>query len=92
MWAMLQQKRPDDYVVATGLRASLRRFSEAAFAAFKLDYRRHVRQEKGLFRPSEIRSNSGNPAKASRVLGWRARLKMPRLAAELARLELAAPR
>jgi GDPmannose 4,6-dehydratase len=87
MWAMLQQKRPDDFVVATGVRASLRSFVEAAFAAFKLDYRRHVRQEKSLYRPSEIRSNAGDPAKAARVLGWKARLKMPALAGQLARLE-----
>lgn len=88
MWAMLQQKQPDDFVVATGVRASLLQFVEAVFAAHKLDYRRHVRQEKALFRPSEIRSNAGNPAKAARLLGWKARLKMPMLAGHLARLEM----
>jgi GDPmannose 4,6-dehydratase len=92
MWAMLQQKRPQDFVVATGRRASLRDFVEGAFVAFGLDYRRHVRQQRSLFRVSEIRANVGDPSKAARILGWRARLKMPALAAKMARLEAAGPR
>ncbi len=71
MWRMLQQRRPSDFVIATGRSVPLREFVALAFAAFGLDWKRHVRVDPALYRPSDIASNGGNAARARRVLGWR---------------------
>jgi len=73
MWLMLQQDRPQDFVVATGCSFTLEAFVEAAFAHFALDWRQHVVQDEKLFRPTDIQLSRANPAKAKRVLGWEAR-------------------
>jgi len=73
MWLMLQQDRPQDFVVATGRSFTLEAFVEAAFAHFALDWRQHVVQDEKLFRPTDIQLSRANPAKAKRVLGWEAR-------------------
>jgi GDPmannose 4,6-dehydratase len=72
MWHIMQQEKPDDFVIATGRSESLEYFASRAFAYFDLDWRDHVSIEKGLFRPSDIATSSANPAKASSVLGWSA--------------------
>ncbi len=71
MWRMLQRPRPGDYVIATGRTVALREFVHLAFAAFGLDWRRHVRVDRSLYRPADIAANGGNAARARRVLGWR---------------------
>ena len=71
MWLMLQQPRPDDYVLATGETHSVRDLCEEAFSHAGLDYREHVVQEAESFRPPESAQLVGNPAKAHRVLGWK---------------------
>lgn len=76
MWRMLQQDRPDDYVIATGETNSLTDFIAAAFEAVGLDWKDHVRQDPSLLRPSDIESIRANPAKAAERLGWRAGYKM----------------
>ncbi len=76
MWRMLQQERPDDYVIATGETRSLDEFVHAAFSAAGLDWRSHVDHDPALQRPADIEGNFANPEKAARVLGWRASLKM----------------
>jgi GDPmannose 4,6-dehydratase len=73
MWSMLQQQRPQDFIVATGRSVSLEYFVERAFARGGLDWRQHVRIDPALFRPSDIRRGAGSPALAQRVLGWKAR-------------------
>jgi len=73
MWLMLQQDRPQDFVVATGRSFTLEAFVEAAFAHFALDWRQHVVHDEKLFRPTDIQLSRANPAKAKRVLGWEAR-------------------
>jgi GDPmannose 4,6-dehydratase len=70
MWLMLQQDRPDDYVIATGETHSVREFAEAAFAHVGLDYRDHVVSDPQFFRPAEVHLLLGDPAKARRALGW----------------------
>lgn len=72
MWRMLQQPRPDDFVIATGQTNSLEHFVEKAFAHFDLPWQEHVRVDRGLFRPSDIRVSCGNPRKAELTLGWTA--------------------
>lgn len=73
MWLMLQQEKPDDYVIATGTAHTLEEFVSMAFSAAGLDYRDHVDSDPALFRTSDIRYSRGNPAKARRVLGWEAK-------------------
>jgi GDPmannose 4,6-dehydratase len=73
MWLIMQQKQPDDFVVATGRSESLEYFTARAFAYFDLDWHEFVTIEEGLFRPSDIGTSSGNPAKATETLGWSAR-------------------
>jgi GDPmannose 4,6-dehydratase len=76
MWRMLQQDRPDDYVVATGQTRSLEEFVAAAFAGVGLDWRAHVDVDPTLYRPSDLEGNYANPAKAERVLRWKATVPM----------------
>jgi len=71
MWLMLQQPRPDDYVLATGETHAVRELCEEAFSHVGLDYREHVVHEAESFRPQETAQLVGNPAKANRVLGWK---------------------
>lgn len=70
MWMMLQQDRPDDYVVATGIQHSVRDFAEAAFSQVGLNYRDHVKIDPQLLRPAEVETLVGDPTKAHKQLGW----------------------
>ena len=70
MWRMLQQSRPDDYVVATGESHSVREFVEVAFAAVDLDWRNHVSTDPRYFRPTEVDHLRGDARKAAERLGW----------------------
>lgn len=76
MWLMLQQDKPDDYVVATGETCRLQDFVEYAFACLRLDWREHVVPDAGLARPNELRVSRANPAKAQARLGWTAKHAM----------------
>ena len=87
MWRMLQQERPEDFVVATGRTHSLEEFVAGAFDYFGLDWERHVDIDADLFRPSEIARSLGNPEKAERILGWKARTTMPEVVRRMARTE-----
>ena len=70
MWLMLQQDRPDDFVVATGRTHSVREFVATAFAHVGLDWQPYVRQDPRFLRPAEVDVLVGNAAKARQVLGW----------------------
>jgi GDPmannose 4,6-dehydratase len=72
MWMMLQQPKPDDYVVATGETYSVRQFLEAAFSHLGLDYRDFVEFDAKYTRPSEVDVLLGDPTKARNMLGWKA--------------------
>jgi GDPmannose 4,6-dehydratase len=71
MWLMLQQDRPDDYVVATGETHSVRDLVEAAFGCAGLDWHKYVVQDPALVRPAEVDLLVGDASKARRELGWR---------------------
>jgi len=73
MWQMLQQEKPDDYVVATGKEHSLQQFVAETFRQLGLGWREHVVSDPKLFRPSDIERSCGNAAKANRKLGWKCR-------------------
>jgi len=72
MWKMLQQEKSDDYVVATGVGATVRDFCEAAFSSLGLDFEEYVETEDRYRRPTEVDALIGNPDKASKELGWKA--------------------
>jgi GDPmannose 4,6-dehydratase len=76
MWRMLQAKRADDYVIATGETRSLEEFVAAAFGAVGLAWKDHVEVDPSLYRPTDIAANAADPSKAERLLGWRATVKM----------------
>ena len=73
MWLMLQQDKPDDYVIATGVTTTVRDMCRIAFEHLGLDYQKYVIIDPKFFRPAEVDVLLGNPAKARAVLGWRAR-------------------
>jgi len=79
MWRMLQQERPDDFVIATGESHTLEELVAVAFAEFGLDWKEHVDIDPALFRPSDIAYSRGNPEKSRRVLGWEAKTKFPQV-------------
>src|SRR3954469_9964597 len=70
MWLMLQQDRPDDYVIATGISHSVRELVEIAFGRVGLDWQKYVRVDSSLLRPAEVDHLLGDPAKARTELGW----------------------
>jgi GDPmannose 4,6-dehydratase len=88
MWRMVQQDRPDDYVIATGETHSVREFCEAAFQEANLDYRDYVIKDERFFRPAEVDLLVGNAAKARLVLGWEPRTKFCDLIREMVRSDL----
>ena len=71
MWMMLQQPKPDDFVIATGKTNSIEQLLEVAFTAAGLkDWRQHVRQDQRFFRPAEVDLLIGDASKAKAKLGW----------------------
>jgi GDPmannose 4,6-dehydratase len=79
MWLMLQRHQPDDYIIATGEAHSVRDLVEIAFAAARLDWRRHVEVDRRYFRPTEVNALRGDPTKARDVLGWQPRVTFSEL-------------
>jgi GDPmannose 4,6-dehydratase len=70
MWMMLQQDRPDDYVIASGKTHTVRELIEIAFGHVGLDWRQHAVQDPEFMRPAEVDLLLGDASKARRVLGW----------------------
>jgi GDPmannose 4,6-dehydratase len=71
MWMMLQQDKPDDYVIATGESHSVRECLDVAFGALDLDWQKYVEIDPRYFRPTEVDHLKGSPAKAQRAFGWK---------------------
>jgi GDPmannose 4,6-dehydratase len=80
MWLMLQQDQPSDYVVATGIGATVRDFAAAAFSHVGLNWEDHVVLDQKYLRPTEVDSLIGDPTKAHEVLGWKAKTHWKELA------------
>ncbi|HEX8509629.1 MAG TPA: GDP-mannose 4,6-dehydratase [Propionibacteriaceae bacterium] len=80
MWRMLQADEPQDYVLATGVGATVGQFVEAAFAAVGRNWVDHVVVDPSYFRPAEVDYLLGNPLKAEQRLGWKAATLWPELA------------
>lgn len=90
MWRMLQQDRPDDYVVATGEAASVRQFLVAAFDAVGLDWSSYVRFDRKYERPSEVHALVGDASKAAELLGWKPAVRWRELAGLMVRADISA--
>jgi GDPmannose 4,6-dehydratase len=71
MHLMLQQEKPDDYVIGTGECYSVRDFAEAAFRVVGLNWEEHVTLDSSLLRPAEVDILQADPAKARKTLGWK---------------------
>lgn len=72
MWLMLQQNKPEDFVIATGATITLEDFVKAAFEQANLKWKEHVIQDPSLFRPADLEIGRADPGKALNVLGWKA--------------------
>lgn len=83
MWLMLQQEKPDDYVVATGECHTVEDFLEKSFSLLELDYRKYLDIDTAFYRPSEVTVLMGNYSKAERVLGWRPTITFEELIREM---------
>ena len=79
MWLMLQQDKPDDYVIATGETHSIREICEVAFSHVGLDYQEYVVRDERFFRPAEVDLLVGDPSKARRELNWEPKVSFEEL-------------
>jgi len=79
MWLMIQQDKPDDYVIATNETHSVREFLEKAFAHVGLDWKKHVEIDPRYYRPAEVDLLVGDYSKAKRQLGWEPRTRFEEL-------------
>jgi len=88
MWLMLQQEKPQDYVVGTGETHSVRELVELAFSHAGLDYRKYVVSDPKYYRPAEVDLLLADPAKARRELGWRPKVSFAELVAMMVDADL----
>src|SRR2546427_4546505 len=79
MWLMLQQDRPEDFVIATGVSHSVRELIEIAFGHAGLEWQKHVRVDPALLRPAEVEHLLGDASKARAELGWTAKVTFRQL-------------
>jgi GDPmannose 4,6-dehydratase len=73
MYLILQEDKPDDFVIATGKNLSLEEFVDTTFRYFNLNYKDYTSFDTSLFRPSDISESLGNPSKAAKILKWKAK-------------------
>ena len=88
MWLMLNKKKPDDYVISTGKHYTVRDFAKLAFELVDLDYKKFVKIEKNLYRPSEVESLLGNCKKAKRELKWKPKYDFKKLVEDMVKTDL----
>jgi GDPmannose 4,6-dehydratase len=74
MWLMLQQDKPDDFVIATGETHSVREFTEKVFSKLDLDYNKYISVDPRYFRPTEVDVLLGDASKAKKALGWKPKI------------------
>ena len=79
MWLMLQQERPNDYVIATGETHTIKEFLDEAFGCVSLDWHEYVKINPNYYRPSEVDILQGDATKAYTILGWRPKVKFKAL-------------
>ncbi|MGY8768297.1 MAG: GDP-mannose 4,6-dehydratase [Pirellulales bacterium] len=89
MWLMLQQDKPDDYVIASGEKHSVREFAQHAFERAGLDWEKYVEVDPKFFRPAEVNTLCGDFSKAKRVLGWQPKVSFQGLVEKMVDSDLA---
>ena len=92
MWLMLQQDKPEDFVIGTGETNSVRTLCQIAFECVGLDYQDYVRQDPRFYRPAEVDLLVSDPSRARKALNWREKVSFKDLIrmmveADLKRLE-----
>lgn len=88
MWLMLQQDKPEDYVIATGQCHSVKEFLEIAFSCVNLDYEDYLEIDEKFFRPSEVMLLRGDATKAIKQLGWNHEVSFDGLVEEMVKTDL----
>ena len=83
MWLMLQQKKPDDFVIGTGKEHSVEDFAKKAFAHVGLNYKDYVVSDKNLFRPAEVDTLLADSSKAKKILKWKPKISFDDLVANM---------
>lgn len=89
MWLMLQQDKPDDYVIATGETYSVKQFVEKAFGYLDLDWKKYVEIDSRYFRPTEVDLLLGDSTKARKALGWNPKVNFDQLVKMMVDADLA---
>ena len=85
---MLQQKKPDDFVVSTGEHHSVEEFAKLAFQEVELDYKKFIETNKKLIRPAEVDTLVGDCKKAKKQLNWKPKISFRKLVSEMVREDL----
>jgi GDPmannose 4,6-dehydratase len=80
MWLILQQDKPDDFVIATGQTHSVREFLDEVFGCLGLDWKKYVDIDKRYLRPTEVDILQGDASKARKILGWKPKVAFKELA------------
>jgi GDPmannose 4,6-dehydratase len=88
MWLMLQQEKPEDFVIATGVTHSLNYYIELVFSRLQLDWKAHVTSDPSLLRPTDLMTGRADASKAARVLGWKTRHTLEDVVTEMVTAEL----
>jgi len=88
MWLMLQQDKPEDYVIATGETHSVREWIEECFSLLGLDWKKYVETDPRYLRPAEVDLLLGDPSKAKRTLKWEPKVKFKDLAKMMIQTDL----
>ena len=88
MWLMLQQKRPDDYVIGTGVQHSVEDFLKIAFSHVNLDYKKYVKISQEFIRPTEVYSLQADFSKARKLLKWKPKVSFKELVVEMVEADI----
>ena len=88
MWLMLQQDKPDDFVIATGETHTVEKLVDTAFKAVDLDWKKYVKIDPALVRPAEVDLLIGDPALAYEKLGWKPEVTFEQLIHRMVKADL----
>ena len=88
MWLMLQQKKPQDFVIGTGKMHSVKEFAKLAFSIAGLNYKKYIKLNKNLLRPSEVDTLRANYSKAKKILKWSPKTNFKDLVNEMVKEDL----
>ncbi len=88
MWLMLQKKKPEDFVISTGIQHTVEDFAKLAFKEIDLNYKKYLIIDQKLYRPSEVDSLLGNCGKAKRLLKWKPEYNFKKLVKDMVKEDI----